>query len=132
MGMLEKVEEIATMDETLPSTAPLQALEPSMQALEEEREAKEEVEEVGEVKEDVDDKECSLEEEKEEETQAMDNGENVITDSGAGQSSGEEDMVKEESCTEEKQGGALGLRRELESGSEGERERVRALMGTEC
>merc|ERR1719273_2071342 len=78
---------------------------------------------VGEVKEDVDDKECSLEEEKEEETQAMDNGElgeNVITDSGAGQSSGEEDMAKEESCTEEKHGGALGLRRELESGSEGE------------
>merc|ERR1712088_67077 len=94
--MLEKVEEIGTMDETLPSTAPLQPLEPSMQTLEEEREAKEEVEEVGEVKEDVDDKECSLEEEKEEETQAMDNGElgeNVITDSGAGQSSGEEDMV---------------------------------------
>jgi len=121
--MLEKVEEIGTMDETLPSTAPLQPLEPSMQTLEEEREAKEEVEEVGEVKEDVDDKECSLEEEKEEETQAMDNGElgeNVITDSGAGQSSGEEDMVKEESCTEEKQGGALGLRRELESGSESE------------
>merc|ERR1711953_684051 len=125
--MLEKVEEIGTMDETLPSTAPLQQLEPSMQTLEEGREAKDEVEEVGEVKEDVDDKECSLEEEKEEE--AMDNGElgeNVITDSGAGQSSGEEDMVKEESCTEEKQGGALGLRRELESGSEEESERESA------
>merc|ERR1712083_1079858 len=127
--MLEKVEEIGTMDETLPSTAPLQPLEPSMQTLEEEREAKEEVEEVGEVKEDVDDKECSVEEEKEEETQAIDNGElgaNVITDSGAGQSSGEEDLVKEGSCTEEKQGGALGLRRELESGSEGEEERESA------
>merc|ERR1712110_1015670 len=117
--MLEKVEEIGTMDETLPSTAPLQPLEPSMQTLEEERE----------VKEDVDDKECSLEEEKEEEAQAIDNGElgeKVITDSGAGQSSGEEDLVKEESCTEEKQGGALGLRRELESGSEGEEERESA------
>jgi len=114
--MLEKVEEIGstTMDETLPSTAPLQSLEPSMQTLEE---AKEEVEEVGEVKEDVDDEQCSLEKE-EEETKAMDNGElgeNVITDSGAGQSLEEEDLVKEE-----KQAGALGLRRELEQESEDE------------
>ena len=114
--MLEKVEEIGstTMDETLPSTAPLQSLEPSMQTLEE---AKEEVEEVGEVKEDVNDEQCSLEKE-EEETKAMDNGElgeNVITDSGAGQSLEEEDLVKEE-----KQAGALGLRRELEQESEDE------------
>merc|ERR1719295_1837773 len=58
--MLEKVEEIGstTMDETLPSNAPLQSLEPSMQTL---GEAKEEVEEVGEVKEDVDDEQCSRE-----------------------------------------------------------------------
>merc|ERR1719264_1608209 len=96
--MLENVE--ATMDETLPSTARLQPEEPSMQTLEE---AKEEVEEVGEVKEDVDDKQCSLEKEEEEEgTKATDNGElgeNVITGSGeeaGGQSSGEEDLVKEE------------------------------------
>jgi len=125
--MLENVE--ATMDETLPSTARLQPEEPSMQTLEE---AKEEVEEVGEVKEDVDDKQCSLEkEEEEEETKATDNGElgeNVITGSGeeaGGQSSGEEDLVKEEeeeSCREEKQAGALGLRRELESGDEKEEE----------
>merc|ERR1719264_1427655 len=126
--MLENVE--ATMDETLPSTARLQPEEPSMQTLEEAKEeveemaeVKEDVEEVGEVKEDVDDKQCSLEkEEEEEETKAMDNGElgeNVITGSGeeaGGQSSGEEDLVKEEeeSCREEKQAGALGLRRELE------------------
>jgi len=122
--MLENVE--ATMDETLPSTARLQPEEPSMQTLEE---AKEEVEEVGEVKEDVDDKQCSLEKEEEEETKVMDNGdlgENVITGSGeAGeQSSEEEDLVKEEeeSCREEKQAGALGLRRELESGEEKENE----------
>ena len=122
--MLENVE--ATMDETLPSTARLQPEEPSMQTLEE---AKEEVEEVGEVKEDVDDKQCSLEKE-EEETKATDNGElgeNVITGSGeeaGGQSSEEEDLVKEEeeSCREEKQAGALGLRRELESGDEKEEE----------
>merc|ERR1712210_13209 len=95
--MLENVE--ATMDETLPSTARLQPEEPSMQTLEEAKE------EVGEVKEDVDDKQCSLEkEEEEEETKATDNGElgeNVITGSGeeaGGQSSGEEDLVKEESC----------------------------------
>merc|ERR1719295_1136217 len=69
--MLEKVEEIGstTMDETLPSNAPL---EPSMQTL---GEAKEEVEEVGDVKEDVDDEQSSLEKEEEEETKAMDNGE---------------------------------------------------------
>merc|ERR550532_2663085 len=122
--MLENVE--ATMDETLPSTARLQPEEPSMQTLEE---AKEEVEEVGEVKEDVDDKQCSLEREEEEETKVMDSGdlgENVITGSGeAGrQSSEEEDLVKEEeeSCREEKQAGALGLRRELESGDEKEEE----------
>merc|ERR1712037_236266 len=88
--------------------------------------------EVGEVKEDVDDKQCSLEkEEEEEETKATDNGElgeNVITGSGeeaGGQSSGEEDLVKEESCREEKQAGALGLRRELESGDEKEEEEVK-------
>jgi len=127
--MLENVEEIgSSMDETLPSTARLQPVEePSMQTLEE---AKEEVEEVGEVKEDADDKECSLE--KEEETKAMGNGEleeNVIAASGEaaeGQSSeGEEEVVKEEveeSCREEKQAGALGLRRELESGDEKEEE----------
>merc|ERR1719458_763803 len=104
--MLENVE--ATMDETLPSTARLQPEEPSMQTLEEAKEeveevgeVKEDVEEVGEVKEDVDDKQCSLEKE-EEETKATDNGElgeNVITGSGeeaGGQSSGEEDLVKEE------------------------------------
>merc|ERR1719391_1162354 len=94
--MLEKVEEIGstTMDETLLSNAPLQSLEPSMQTL---GEAKEEVEEVGEVKEDVDDEQCSLEkEEEEEEIKAMDNGElgeNVITDSGAGQSLEEENVI---------------------------------------
>ena len=129
--MLENVE--ATMDETLPSTARLQPEEPSMQTLEE---AKEEVEEVGEVKEDVDDKQCSLEKEEEEETKAMDNGElaeNVITGSGeaGGQSSEEEDLVKEEeeSCREEKQAGALGLRRELESGDEKEEEEVKGESG---
>merc|ERR1712032_577379 len=121
--MLENVEESSTMDETLPSSARLEPVEPAMQTQEE---AKEEVEEVGEVKEDVDDKQCALEkeeEEEEEEPKAMDNGElaeNVI----AGQSSEEEqdDLVKEESCNEEKQAGALGLRRELEKESGDEEE----------
>jgi len=123
--MLENVEESSTMDETLPSTARLEPVEPAMQTQEE---AKEEVEEVGEVKEDVDDKQCSLEkEEEEEEPKAMDNGELAENVIAGGQSSEEEedDLVKEESCSEEKQAGALGLRRELEkeSGDEEEKEK---------
>merc|ERR1712083_396826 len=62
--MLENVEESSTMDETLPSTVRLEPVEPVMQTQEE---AKEEVEEVGEVKEDVNDKQCALEKEEEEE-----------------------------------------------------------------
>jgi len=123
--MLENVEESSTMDETLPSSARLEPVEPAMQTQEE---AKEEVEEVGEVKEVVDDKQCSLEkeeeEEKEEEPKAMDNGELAENVIAGGQSSEEEedDLVKEESCSEEKQGGALGLRRELEQESGDEKE----------
>merc|ERR1719341_1680881 len=86
--MLENVEESSTMDETLPSTARLEPVEPAMQTQEE---AKEEVEEVGEVKEDVDDKQCALEkeeeEEKEEEPKAMDNGELAENVIAGGQSS---------------------------------------------
>merc|ERR1712088_100754 len=103
--MLENVEESSTMDETLPSTARLEPVEPVMQTQEE---AKEEVEEVGEVKDDVDDKQCSLEKEEEEEKpKAMDNGELAENVIAGGQSSEEEE---EESCSEEKQAGALGLR----------------------
>jgi len=123
--MLENVEESSTMDETLPSTARLEPVEPAMQTQEE---AKEEVEEVGEVKDDVDDKQCSLEKEEEEEKpKAMDNGELAENVIAGGQSSEEEedDLVKGESCSEEKQAGALGLRRELEkeSGDEDEKEK---------
>jgi len=127
--MLEKVEEStmdqvdqveveeSAMDETLPSNAPLLQPEATMQTFEsqqEENEAKEEVvEEVGEVKDDVEDEQCSLEKEEEEE---KDNGENVISGGGEGQTSDEEERDEEkESIEGEQQGGALGLRRELQS-----------------
>merc|ERR1719208_351409 len=86
--MLEKVEE-STMDETLPSNAPLLQPEATMQTFEsqqEENEAKEDVvEEVGEVKDDVEDEQCSLEKEEEEDVEGVeekDNGENVISGGG--------------------------------------------------
>jgi len=127
--MLEKVEEStmdqvdqveveeSAMDETLPSNAPLLQPEATMQTFEsqqEENEAKEDVvEEVGEVKDDVEDEQCSLEKEEEEE---KDNGENVISGGGEGQTSDEEERDEEkESIEGEQQGGALGLRRELQS-----------------
>merc|ERR1712209_4780 len=75
--MLEKVEEStmdqveveeSAMDETLPSNAPLLQPEATMQTFESQEEEKEEVvEEVGEVKDDVEDEQCSLEKEEEEE-----------------------------------------------------------------
>merc|ERR550517_786801 len=118
--MLENVEESSALDETLPSSARLEPVEPAMQTQEK---AKEEVEEVGEVKEVVDDKQCSLEkEEEEEEPKAMDNGELAENVIAGGQSSEERELVKEESCNEEKQAGALGLRRELEQESGDEKE----------
>ena len=127
--MLEKVEEStmdqveveeSAMDETLPSNAPLLQPETTMQTFEsqqEECEAKEEVvEEVGEVKDDVEDEQCSMEKE-EEGVEEKDNGENVISGGGEeGQTSDEE----KESIEGEQQGGALGLRRELQSDDEEE------------
>merc|ERR1712013_923835 len=132
--MLEKVEEStmdqvdqveveeSAMDETLPSNAPLLQPEATMQTFEsqqEECEAKEEVvEEVGEVKDDVEDEQCSLEKE-EEGVEEKDNGENVISGGGEGQTSDEEERDEEkESIEGEQQGGALGLRRELQSDEE--------------
>merc|ERR1712014_280024 len=104
-GDLEKVEEStmdqveveeSAMDETLPSNAPLLQPETTMQTFEsqqEECEAKEDVvEEVGEVKDDVEDEQCSLDE--------------------------EEGDEEKESIEGEQQGGALGLRRELQSDDE--------------
>jgi len=116
MDQVDQVEE-SVMDETLPSNAPLLQPEATMQTFEsqqEENEAKEEVvEEVGEVKDDVEDEQCSLEKEEEEE---KDNGENVISGGGEGQTSDEEERDEEkESIEGEQQGGALGLRRELQS-----------------
>merc|ERR1712032_1688528 len=68
--MLENVEESSALDETLPSSARLEPVEPAMQTQEKAKE------EVGEVKEGGDDKQCSLEKEEEEEKpKAMDNGE---------------------------------------------------------
>merc|ERR1712014_165384 len=121
-GDLEKVEEStmdqveveeSAMDETLPSNAPLLQPETTMQTFEsqqEECEAKEDVvEEVGEVKDDVEDEQCSLEKEEEEDVEGVeekDNGENVISGGGEeGQTSDEE----KESIEGEQQGGALGL-----------------------
>jgi len=131
--MLEKVEEStmdqveveeSAMDETLPSNAPLLQPETTMQTFEsqqEECEAKEEVvEEVGEVKDDVEDEQCSMEKE-EEGVEEKDNGENVISGGGEGQTSDEEERDEEkESIEGEQQGGALGLRRELQSDEEEE------------
>merc|ERR1712209_36527 len=130
--MLEKVEEStmdqveveeSAMDETLTSNAPLLQPEATMQTFEsqqEENEAKEDVvEEVGEVKDDVEDKQCSLEKE-EEGVEEKDNGENVISGGGEGQTSDEEEK---ESIEGEQQGGALGLRKELQSDEEEEMEK---------
>jgi len=133
--MLEKVEEStmdqvdqvqveeSAMDETLPSNAPLLQPEATMQTFEsqqEECEAKEDVvEEVGEVKDDVEDEQCSLEKE-EEGVEEKDNGENVISGGGLGQTSDEEEK---ESIEGEQQGGALGLRKELQSDEEEEMEK---------
>jgi len=133
--MLEKVEEStmdqveveeSAMDETLPSNAPLLQPETTMQTFEsqqEESEAKEDVvEEVGEVKDDVEDEQCSLEKE-EEGVEEKDNGENVISGGGEGQTSDEEERDEEkESIEGEQQGGALGLRRELQSDDDEEEE----------
>jgi len=138
--MLEKVEEStmdqvdqveveeSAMDETLPSNAPLLQPETTMQTFEsqqEECEAKEDVvEEVGEVKDDVEDEQCSLEKEEEEGVEEKDNGENVISGGGEGQTSDEEERDEEkESIEGEQQGGALGLRRELQSDDEEEEEK---------
>merc|ERR1719210_2546870 len=99
----------SAMDETLPSNAPLLQPEATMQTFEsqqEECEAKEDVvEEVGEVKDDVEDEQCSLEKE-EEGVEEKDNGENVISGGGLGQTSDEEEK---ESIEGEQLGGALGL-----------------------
>merc|ERR1719210_481980 len=99
----------SAMDETLPSNAPLLQPEATMQTFEsqqEECEAKEDVvEEGGEVKDDVEDEQCSLEKE-EEGVEEKDNGENVISGGGLGQTSDEEEK---ESIEGEQQGGALGL-----------------------
>jgi len=124
MDQVDQVEE-SVMDETLPSNAPLLQPEATMQTFEsqqEESEAKEEVvEEVGEVKDDVEDEQCSLEKEEEEE---KDNGENVISGGGEGQTSDEEERDEEkESIEGEQQGGVLGLRRELQSDEEEEEEK---------
>jgi len=122
MELVDQVDQVqveeSAMDETLPSNAPLLQPEATMQTFEsqqEENEAKEEVvEEVGEVKDDVEDEQCSLE--KEEEEEEKDNGENVISGGGEGQTSDEEERDEEkESIEGEQQGGALGLRRELQS-----------------
>jgi len=122
MDQVEQVEESA-MDETLPSNAPLLQPEATMQTFEsqqEECEAKEDVvEEVGEVKDDVEDEQCSLEKE-EEGVEEKDNGENVISGGGLGQTSDEEEK---ESIEGEQQGGALGLRKELQSDEEEEMEK---------
>merc|ERR1719208_37739 len=126
MDQVEQVEvEESAMDETLPSNAPLLQPETTMQTFEsqqEECEAKEDVvEEVGEVKDDVEDEQCSLEKEEEEGVEEKDNGENVISGGGEGQTSDEEERDEEkESIEGEQQGGALGLRRELQSDDEEE------------
>lgn len=125
MDQVEQVEESA-MDETLPSNAHLLQPEATMQTFEsqqEECEAKEEVvEEVGEVKDDVEDEQCSMEKE-EEGVEEKDNGENVISGGGEGQTSDEEERDEEkESIEGEQQGGALGLRRELQSDDDDEEE----------
>merc|ERR1719204_2522619 len=131
MDQVDQVDQVeveeSAMDETLPSNAPLLQPEATMQTFEsqqEENEAKEDVvEEAGEVKDDVEDEQCSLEKE-EEGVKEKDNGENVISGGGEGQTSDEEERDEEkESIEGEQQGGALGLRRELRSDDEEEEEK---------